>query len=149
MANIPYQAADHALYITTHDDITFSFQGEPDGDFIVVSYDNDTVTAQEGAKGDVQYSQRVASLGTIVATCQWQSLSNENLNKVFKDQQNSLFMKRAEVKRISNTENTTVCTSLEPMIMKTPDYGLGTTAADRAWSFKVKNLTFEETTAPA
>lgn len=149
MANIPFSAADHALYLTTHDDVTFALQGEPDGDFIVVSYDNDTVTAQEGVKGSVQYSQRVASLGTIVATNQWQSPFNDQMNQVFKDQQNSLYMKRAEVKRISSTENTTVCTSIKPMIMKTPDYGLGSTAADRAWSLKVSQLTFEEVADPA
>lgn len=149
MANKPYNAIDHALYLTTFDGVTFIAQGEPDADFIAVTYVNDSTTATEGAKGDVQFSQRKASLGSIVFTCQWQSPTNDNLNQVFDDQQIGSYLKKAEVKRISNTENITIWSSINPKIVKRADYSLGTTVADRGWSFLVEKLTAGEKLAPA
>jgi len=149
MASKPYNAIDHALYLTTFNDITFIAQGEPDADFIAVSFVNDAVTASEGAKGDVQFSQRVASLGTIVFTCQWGSPTNDNLNQVFFDQQAGNILKKAEIKRISNTENIVVWTSVNPKITKIPDYTTGVTASDRGWNFMVEKLTAGEKLAPA
>ena len=149
MANKPYNAIDHALYLTTFNGITFVAQGEPDLDFIAVSYVNDATTASEGAKGDVQFSQRVASLGTIVFTCQWGSPTNDNLNQVFEDQQAGNIMLKAEVKRISNTENTVVWTSINPKITKIPDYATGVEASNRGWNFMVERLKAGEKLAPA
>lgn len=148
MANKPYNAVDHALYLTTFDNITFVAQGEPDADFIAVSFVNDAVTAVEGAKGDVQFSQRVASLGTIIFTCQWGSPTNDNLNQVFSDQQNGDNLLKAEIKRISNTENVIVWTSINPKITKIPDYATGVSASNREWNFMVERLTAGEKVNP-
>lgn len=149
MANKPYSTADHALYLTTYDGVTFKMEGEPDSDFIVVTSVNDSTTAVEGAKGDVQFSLRKTGLGSIVATCQWGSPTNDNLNQVFADQQSGNYLKSAEVKRISNSENTVIWSSVNPKIVKRADYSLGTTVADRAWSFLVEKLTPGEKVAPA
>jgi len=149
MANKPYSALDHALYLTTFDDITFVCQGDADGDFLAVSYVNDSSAAIEGAKGDVQFTERVASLGLIVFTCQWGSPTNDNLNQVFIDQQAGKIMKVAEIKRISNTENIVIWTSINPKIAKVPDYTIGTTVADRAWNFMVERMLPGEKLAPA
>lgn len=148
MPSKPYNASNHALYLTTFDDITFVAQGEPDADFIAVSYVNDAVTSSEGAKGDVQFSERIASLGLIVFTCQWGSVSNENLNQVFADQQEGNILKKAEVKRISNSENIVIWTSINPKLVKPADYTIGTAASNRGWNFSVERLKAGERTAP-
>jgi hypothetical protein len=149
MSNKPYNAKDHALYLTTYDGITFVGQGEPDADFIAVTYVNDSTTAAEGAKGDVQFSQRIASLGNILFTCQWGSPTNDNLNQVYADQQKGNYLQSAEVKRISNTENITVWSAINPKIVKPADYTVGIAVADRGWNFLVEKLTPGEKLAPA
>ena len=149
MPNIAYNAEDHALYLTTFDDVTFSTDGEIDGDFLVITYDNDAISAVEGAKGKVQFSQRIASLGNAQVAVQWGSQFNEVLQQAFRDQQQGNYLQRAELKRISNTENTTVCTSINPKIMKVADYTIGTVAGDRTWNLKLENLSFEEVQDPA
>ncbi len=148
MANKVYFSQDHFLYLTTYDDITFSLQGKPDGDFLQVDYDNDTITVAEGADGEPQWSQRVASVGTFIATIQWGADTMDKMHKVFEDQQKGFYLKRAELKRITNTENVTVCTSQEPKILKLPTYTIGTVAADRPMSIKVSKLKFEEVVDP-
>lgn len=149
MANRPYNALDHALYLTTFDGTTFVGQGEPDADFIAVSYVNDASTAIEGAKGDVQFSQRIASLGLFVFTCQWGSPTNDNLNQVFADQQAGNFLQSIELKKISNTENVTIWSAVNPKIVKVPDYATGIAPADRGWNFLGEKLTPGERVTPA
>ncbi len=146
---IPYNALDHYLYLTTYDDVTFRLEGAQDGDFINVAYSNDVMSFTEGAQGDVQPSQRVATLGTITFTGQWGSDFNSKLNQVFKDQQKSLFLKKAQVKRINDAENTLVWDSKGAWLVKPADMALGSEASPRAWAITVKGLTAEETTAPA
>lgn len=148
MATKPYNAVDHALYLTTFDDVTFIAQGEPDADFIAVTFVNDSSTATEGAKGDVQFSQRIASLGNIAFTCQWGSSTNETLNQVFADQQNGSFLKSAKIKRISETENVVVWECVNPKIVKRADYTIGIAPADRAWNFLAEKLTPGERSSP-
>jgi hypothetical protein len=149
MPTLAYDADAHKLYITTYDDKTFQVEGEPDGDFFLATYDNEAVTASEGAKGDVQFSQRIASLGTVTSTSQWGSDTNKVLNQVFKDQQKGNHPKKVELKRITDTENVLVLTCSRAMIGKTPDYGIGVEAADRPWGFKLEKMKFDETQAPA
>ena len=149
MPSIPYDALSHSLYVVTHDGVTHVAEGEPDGDFFLASYDNDSVTGQEGAKGDVQFSQRIASLGTITSTMQWGAATNKTFNKIFQDQQKGLYPQSATLKRITATENITVISSLRFMIGKTPDYGIGVEAANRAWGLKVERMKFEEVQDPA
>ncbi|MBU2645887.1 DUF3277 family protein [bacterium] len=148
MTTTPYNSVDHALYVTTYDDITFAVQGKPDGDYIAVTYDNDAIQAVAGVDGDVQFSQIKASLGTITATNQWGSPWNANMNHCFRNQQAGNYLKKLEVKRISASENTTIWSTGRPMIVKTPDYSIGSKANDRAWAFKVENLVPGEFTAP-
>ena len=149
MSTAIFNAIDHGMYFTTFDDVTFVGQGEPDADFISATFVNDTVTSTEGVKGDVQHSIRKARMGEITFTCQWGSDTNKILNQVYKDQDESNYMKRIDVKRISNTENTTVITGIKPVIVKRPDYTLGSEAADRAWVIRVENMDLVETQAPA
>lgn len=148
MANKPYSAINHSLYITTSDGFSFRLQGEPDADFIAVSFVNDATTASEGAKGDVQFSQRVASLGTIVFTCQWGSPTNDNLNQVFSDQQNGTYLTDIKVVSDRTGTNITIWSGLRPKIVKIPDYTTGITGADRGWSFMVEKLTAGEKVNP-
>jgi hypothetical protein len=145
---VNYNALDHYLYLTTHDDITFRVEGAQDGDFLSVVYDNDTMTFSEGAQGDVQPSQRVASLATILFTGQWGSSSNKKLAYVFNDQQNSLYLKKAQIKRINTTENVVVWDSKGAWLMKTADWAVGSEASPRAWSVKTKRTKEAETEAP-
>jgi hypothetical protein len=149
MSTIAYNALDHAVYITDYQDFTFAGQGEPDGDYIAATFVNDTVTSTEGVKGDVQDSIRVGEMGEITVTSQWGSDLNKILTQVYKDQKSSNFMKRLDVKRISNTENTTILTGLNPKIVKIPDYTLGSEAADRAWVIRVHKMDMVEVQAPA
>lgn len=149
MASIPYSATDHALYITTYDDITFALQGEPNADFINIEFVNDQVTSSEGAKGDVQDSIRKAEMARITASCQWGSDFNKIMNQLNEDQKNGNYAKRAEVKRISNTENTTIFTSINPKVVKLPNWTVGTEAADRAYILNVHNGVMNEKQAPA
>jgi len=149
MADKPYSATNHAWYFTTDEDITFSTKGEIDGDFIILTLVNDSVSSVEGAKGDTQDSIRVAKLANTTVATQWGSDLNDNFNYVSKRQEDGNFMKRAELKRISNTENVTIASGVDPKIMKIPDYTLGTTAGDRSWTIKISKLNFLERTAPA
>ena len=100
-------------------------------------------------KGDVQDSIRVAKMGEVTITCQWGSDLNKILNQVYDDQNDSNYMIRLDVKRISNTENTTVITGLNPKIVKPADYTLGSEAADRAWVVRVHKMKLVEVQAPA
>jgi len=144
-----YDALNHFIYITTFDDVTFSLEGEQDGDFLSIVFDNDSITGAEGAKGDVQWSQRQPSLGTIVFTGQWGSDFNQKLNQVHKDQIAGNPPKKLQVKRISGTENTLIYDTGSCRIMKTADQAIGSVANPRAWSIKVGKLTEEEVAAPA
>jgi len=149
MASIPYSAIDHAIYVTDNAGITFAGQGEPDADFISATFINDTVSSTEGVKGDVQDSIRVAKMGEITFTCQWGSDTNKILNQVYEDQNNGLYMQRLDIKRISNTENTTVITGINPKLVKLPDYALGQEGSDRAYVFRVHEMTYAEKQTPA
>ena len=146
---INYNALDHYLYLTTHDDVTFRAEGAQDGDFLTVAFDNDTMTFSEGAQGDVQGSQRKASLGMITFTGQWGSKTNNNFNYVFNNQQKSLYLKKAQIKRINENENVTVWDSTGAWLVKPADWSAGSVANPRAWSVKVKGLEAKETEAPA
>lgn len=144
-----FDAATHTGYIKTHDDITYALEGEPDGDNFVATYANDAVTALEGAKGDVQWSQTVISLGTVTKTFQWGSSSNQVFQKIFADQQNQLYPKKFELKRISGTENVTEVTCARVMITKPADITEGAAAANRAWALSLEKMKFPEEVAPA
>lgn len=145
---INYNALDHFLYLTDDEGITFRAEGAQDGDYISVVFDNDTMSFSEGAQGDVQPSQRVASLGTITFTGQWGSDSNSKFNYVFNRQQSSLYMRKAQIKRINTTENVLVWDSTGVWITKSADWTVGSEASPRAWAFKVKGLKAAETLAP-
>ncbi len=145
---VNFNALDHYLYLTTHDDITFRIEGAQDGDFLSVVYDNDTMSFSEGAQGDVQPSQRVASLGMITFTGQWGSDSNKKFAFVFNSQQQSLYLKKAQIKRINTTENVVVWDSQGAWLVKTADWTVGSEASARAWAVKVKRLKEAETEAP-
>ncbi len=145
---ITYNALDHFIYIVTYDGITFKLEGAQDGDFITVTYDNDSVTGAEGAQGDVQWSQRIPSLGTVVFTGQWGSDSNGKMNQVHKDQISGNFPQKMQIKRINDSENVLLYDTSSCRVMKGADLGLGSVAAPRAWSFKVGGLSEEEVTAP-
>ncbi len=149
MPTLSYDAANHFFYLTSYDDITFALGGAPDGDFFTVTYANDATSSAEGAQGDVQFSQRVASLGNVTYTSQWGAETNKILNQVFKDQQKGLYMQTAELKRISNIENVTVLTCSRAMIQKVPDYTIGTESSDRGWTFALEKMTFKELQTPA
>lgn len=144
-----FDAATHTAYITTHDDITIAMEGEPDGDNFLATYTNDAVTALEGAKGDVQWSQIVISLGVVTKTMQWGSVSNQILQKMFADQQKQLYPKKFELKRISGTENVTELTCARVMITKPADLTEGAAAANRAWALSLEKMKFPEEVAPA
>lgn len=148
-APLPYSAANHHLYLTTFDGVTFALQGEPDADFILAEFVNDTTESKEGAKGDVQDSVRIAKMGRITATCQWGSDFNKVMNQVYKDQSDGNFLQSADIKRISNTENTTVATSINPKIVKLPNWNAGVSAADRAYILNVHNMEMQERQTPA
>jgi hypothetical protein len=145
-----YNALDHYLYLTTHDDKTFRIEGAQDGDFLAVTYDNDTMSFAEGAQGDVQASQRVASLGSFLFTGQWGSASNKNFAYVFNDQnKNSLFLKKAQIKRINSSGSVVVWNSKKAWLVKTADWTIGSQASPRAWTIKVSGLEEVETEAPS
>ncbi len=144
-----FDAATHTAYITTNDDITYAFEGEPDGDNFLATYANDAVTALEGAKGDVQWSQIVISLGTVTKTMQWGSESNQVLQKIFADQQKQLYPKKFELKRVAGDENVTEVTCSRVMITKPADLTEGAAAANRAWALQLEKMKFPEVVAPA
>lgn len=146
---INYNALDHFIYLTTYNDITFKLDGAQDGDFISIVFDNDTMTFSEGSQGDVQPSQRVASLATWTSTSQWGAETNSRLQQVFKDQQSGNYLKKAELKRISSTENTLIATSTGAYLTKPADYAIGSEASPRSWPLKTKGTKFEEVLAPA
>jgi len=144
-----FDAGSHTAYVTTFDDKTFALEGEPDGDAYNATFDNDAVGAIEGAKEDVQFSLRGASLGTFTKTMQWGADTNKILNQVFKDQKAGNFAKRVEIKRINQSENVLVLTCARAVITKIPDLVFGVAAADRPWAFKLEKMEFPETQAPA
>jgi len=149
MPTIPYDTASHVLYLTANDGTTFAGEGEPDGEFFNATYDNSAVSAIEGAKGTVQFSQRIASLGTITSTTQWGADYNKILTKMFNDQQKGLHPQGISLKRINDNENVTVINGLKFMIEKLADYAIGTEGTDRGWSLKVEQMKFEEVQDPA
>lgn len=152
MATKIYNSLDHKVYFTFNDNgtsKTFAGQGEPDADFISVTYDNEAVQAMEGAKGDVQFSQKKASLGSLSASFQWGSSTNDNLNYVFRNQQKGMYLEKVEVKRITDVENVIVWTSSRAMIAKIPDYSVGSQANDRSWDIKLEGLFPGEFTTPS
>ena len=146
--NKNYSALDHKIYLTTDEGTTFALEGAIDGDFITVEYDNDSVNAVEGAQGNVQFSQRKNSLGTVSFSGQWGAVTNENLNYVFARQQKGYFIEKLQVKRINELENTLIHDAQRAMIQKPPTNTMGPTASDKSWPFKVEGLTYEEQTAP-
>jgi hypothetical protein len=145
----PLNTLDHNLYLTTYDGNTFAGQGEPDADFILAEFVNDTVTSVEGAKGEVQDTVRVAKMGRITFTCQWGSDFNKFMNQVYKDQQEGNYLQSADIKRISNTENVTVATSINPKIVKLPNWAAGPQATDRAYILNVHNMEMAEREIPS
>lgn len=149
MPTLAYDANSHVLYLTDYDGVTFALDGNADGDNFLASYDNDAVTGIEGSQGDVQFSQVIASLGTVTKTAQWGAVSNKILNKVFKDQQKGRTPQKLELKRINDNENVLVMTSSRCMIQKTPDYTIGTAAQNRGWAFKLEKMAFEEVQDPS
>lgn len=144
MPTTPYSANDHALYLTDYESNTIVGQGEADADFISAEFVNDTVNSIEGAKGDVQDSIRVAEMGRITFTNQWGSSFNKSMNKIYADQQDGKYLQKAEIKRISDEENTTVVTSSNPKVVKLPNYTIGVNASDRAYIFNVHHMEFPE-----
>lgn len=144
-----YDANSHVAYLTTYDDVTFALEGDADGDNFAADYDNDAITSIEGSRGDVQFSQVIASLGTVTKTMQWGSASNKILNQVFKDQQSGNPPKKLELKRINDDENVLVLTSSRCVIQKVPTYTTGTAAQNRAWAFKLEKMSFDEVQDPA
>ncbi len=145
---VGYNALDHFIYIVTWDNITFKLEGAQDGDFISVVFDNDSVTGAEGAQGDVQWSQRVPSMGTVIFTGQWGADSNGKINQVHKDQIAGRPPKKMQVKRINDTENTLLHDTTSCRVGKGADKVVGSVANPRAWTFKVGGLSEEEVTAP-
>lgn len=143
-----YNADSHIPYLTDYNGITFALDGQADGDSFLATYDNDALSTIVGASGDVQFSQVVASLGTVTRTGQWGAASNKILNKVFKDQQKGKPPQKLEFKRISEDENVLVMTCSRCGIQKIPDYTVGVTAQNRAWAFKLEKMSFEEVQDP-
>ncbi len=144
-----FDANSHVLYLTTYDDITFAIGGDADGDNFLATYDNASVTKVEGAKGDVQFSQRIASSGTVTKTVQWGADSNKILNQVFKDQQKGNTPKKLELKKINENQNVLVMTSSRCVIEKIPDLTTGVTAQNRGWAFGLEKMSFPEVQAAA
>lgn len=151
MPTIAYSAAEHSIYITTYDDITFVGQGEPDADFIGIEFVNDSVTSVEGAKGEVQDSIRVAKMGRVTFTNQWGSNFNDVMNQVNKDQQAGNYMKSLTVKRTNETTgvNDEIMSCVNPKIVKLPNYSIGVSASDRTYVYNVHNMEMKEVEAPA
>ena len=139
-----YDALSHNLVITTTAGITFFAEGAQDGDYITVEYENDMITASEGAHGDIQFSQRKASLGTISFNNHWGSITNKNFNYLFDQQQviaatgvDAAVITRMEVQKGGGE---VVWTAEKSVIQKPAGYTIGSEASPREWSFKVSQL---------
>lgn len=150
MALLKYSANEYTLFLTTWDDVTWAFSGEGPDDVFTFAYDNDDVTTQPGIKGDVQFSQTVASLGTGTAVCQWGADTVKKLTQMHRDQNiDGNFMKKLQLKRNSNTVNEIIVDCESAAIQKMPDLVQGAVAAPRSFLFKLEKMRFEQVETPA
>jgi len=144
-----YASQDEITYITTHDDKVFPLQGKPDGDYILIEFQNEPVDAVEGVDGDVQYGLRTASMANWTLTNQWGADWNEYMQQAYDDQKEGNYLKKIEHKRINLTTNISVAEGQRPMIKKIPNYQLGQKAADRAWIVVAEKTVMKEKQTPA
>ncbi len=147
MSDKVYAMDEHTFYVTNHDDKTVAFNGGDD-DYISVAFENVSVTGEESAKGAVQWNRRVTRKGTITVSLQWGSNENDILNQMFFDQSEGNLLKSSSVKRITQTENTTLYSTVGRLfIQKIPDDSLGAEGGSRIWIFDVEKMTADERTA--
>ncbi|MCK5601209.1 hypothetical protein KAR91_05050 [Candidatus Pacearchaeota archaeon] len=149
MAILKYSALEYTLFITTFDDTTWPFSGEGPDDVFTFAYDNDDVTTTAGIKGDVQFSQTVASLGTGTAVCQWGADTVKKITQMHRDQQAGNFMKKLQLKRNSDSVNEIVVDCESSAIQKMPDLVQGATATPRSFLFKLEKMRFEQVETPS
>lgn len=150
MTTKPYDSKRHTVYLTTHDDIVFPAQGKGEGgNFILITFDTDSVSKEEGVDGDIQYSIRVAESASWSVGNQWGSDFNAIMNKIFASQKEGNYLKKIELKRITPVENISVCVGERPMVIKVPDYSLGAKPADRVWMIATEHTKFNEQQVPA
>lgn len=149
MAITKYSANEYTLFLTTYDDVTWAFSGEGPDDVFTFAYDNDDITTTVGIKGDVQFSQTVASLGTATAVCQWGADTVKKITQMHRDQQDGNFMKKLQLKRNSDSVNETVVDCETSAIQKMPDLVQGASATPRSFLFKLEKMRFEQVETPA
>lgn len=143
---IPYTLSEHKVYITTYDDKVLDISEGCDDTGFTVNFDNDSITYQESPNGNTQFHVRQSKKATIVVSLNWGAPGNKYLTKAYTDQVSKNRLKSIKIKRVTETENTTLYESNgNVFIRKQADNGFGAEGAPRSWTIDASGMTAVET----
>lgn len=132
MSNYTYSGAEVTIVING-----VEIKGRPDGDFLNISFNQDSFTEVEGVDGDVTWSALSSTLATMTVTLQGSSPSNDVLSGFhITDRATKLGTFAVFVKDNSGRD---LFVSDAARIKKFPDMSKGKEVSSREWVISCAN----------